>query len=149
MIKYLRIPKGDNVLLELAFDVRTDVFIVEQKVDPAMEMDEYDATANHYLALDDDKPVATARWRQIGDKIKLERFAVDAAYRNKGVGGKILAMVLKDVLPLNKYTYLHAQLKAVDFYSRQGFVKEGDIFLECDIEHYNMYYLKSANTQLG
>ena len=57
MIKYLRIPKGDNVLLELAFDVRTDVFIVEQKVDPAMEMDEYDATANHYLALDDDKPV--------------------------------------------------------------------------------------------
>ena len=140
MIKYIRIPKRDNALLDLAFDVRTDVFIIEQKVDPAMEMDEYDAIANHYLALDDDKPVATARWREIGDKIKLERFAVLDAYRNSGVGSKILAMVLEDVLPLNKDIYLHAQLKAVDFYARQGFVAEGDIFLECDIEHYNMYY---------
>ena len=140
MINYIKIPKGDIVLLELAFAVRTEVFIIEQQVDPALEMDEYDDIANHYLAINDDKPIATARWREIGDKIKLERFAVLNEYRNNGVGSKILEMVLQDVLPLNKKVYLHSQLKAVNFYTRQGFVKEGDIFIEADIEHYKMYY---------
>ena len=140
MIKYIKIPKGDTALLYLAFAVRTEVFIIEQQVDPALEMDEYDDIANHYLAINDDKPIATARWREVDDKIKLERFAVLADYRNSGTGSKILEMVLQDVLHLNKKVYLHSQLKAVNFYTRHGFIKEGDIFIEADIEHYKMYY---------
>ena len=140
MITYIRIPKDDNKLLEQAFDVRTEVFIIEQSVDPSLEMDEYDATSNHYLAIDDNKAVATARWRETENGIKLERFAVLKAYRSLGVGGNILKMVLQDVLPHNKYTYLHAQLKAMDFYTRHGFVKEGDLFIEADIQHYKMHY---------
>ena len=38
----------------------------------------------------------------------------------------------------NKTMYLHAQLKAIPFYERQGFKKVGDLFVECEIEHYKM-----------
>ncbi len=143
MIQYIRIPKGDAALMELAFSVRTDVFIIEQKVDPLLEMDEFDATANHYLALDGDKPIATARWRYTENGIKLERFAVLKDYRNGGSGSQILKMVLEDVLPLNEYTYLHAQLRAIPFYKRHGFETEGELFVEADIEHYKMHYNRS------
>jgi predicted GNAT family N-acyltransferase len=34
--------------------------------------------------------------------------------------------------------YLHAQLPAVAFYARQGFEPVGELFSECDIEHYKM-----------
>ena len=142
MITFLRIPNGDTKLFEMAFHVRTIVFVNEQQVDTALEMDEYDAVAQHYLALEDNKPIATARWRHTDNGIKLERFAVIAEYRNNGTGSKILEIVLQDVVPFQKPIYLHSQLKAINFYKRHGFIKEGNIFTEANIEHYKMHYKK-------
>ena len=38
------------------------------------------------------------------------------------------------------YIYAHVQLHAKEFYAKQGFIEEGDIFLEADIEHIRMVY---------
>ena len=57
-------------------------------------------------------------------------------------GGRPLMEVLKDVLPQPVTIYLHAQLPAVAFYERYGFVKEGDIFYEANMAHYKMVYYK-------
>ena len=126
--------------LEAAFDIRQKVFVVEQQVAPEEEYDEFDKTAHHYLASFDGKPCGTARWRPTENGVKLERFAVLEPYRNKAVGSSILQKVLTDVNAAepNKTIYLHAQLKAVPFYERHGFSKVGDIFTECDIQHYKM-----------
>ena len=125
-------------LAEKANQIRQSVFVEEQNVDPALEYDEFENVATHYLLSVDHKPVATARWRETSKGIKLERFATLMEYRNKGLGALILHRVLDDVGLKNKRIYLHSQLKAIPFYERQGFVKIGDQFKEAEIEHFEM-----------
>jgi len=129
---------SDKALFAKAREIREKVFIVEQKVDENDEFDEFENLSKHYLIFDEKKAVGTARWRHIGDKVKLERFAVLKEYRGKQIGDQILKAVLDEVLPLKKTIYLHAQLKAIPFYERRGFIKVGEMFSECDIDHYKM-----------
>jgi predicted GNAT family N-acyltransferase len=140
MVKIEKFTGVDSPLAEGLFEIRRKVFVVEQKVASEDEFDEFEAFSNHYLAFYNDMPVATARWRPTEKGIKLERFAVLEEFRNKNIGSQILQAVLIDVIPFNKTLYLHAQLKAVPFYERAGFEKEGDIFSECDILHNTMKY---------
>ena len=63
--------------------------------------------------------------------------------RNRGLGAIILKEVLKDVIPLEKTIYLHSQLRAVPFYERNGFIKEGPVFYEADMGHYFMKFKTS------
>ena len=125
-------------LAEQANDIRREVFVVEQQVDPKLEYDEYETEATHYLMFVEGKAIATARWRETERGIKLERFATLKSHRNKGLGAVMLEDILEDILPLEKEIYLHSQLKAIPFYERYGFVKEGEMFSEAEIEHYMM-----------
>jgi predicted GNAT family N-acyltransferase len=126
--------------LDAAFTIREKVFVEEQNVPAADEYDQYEKIAHHYLATCDGVPCGAARWRQTEKGIKLERFAVLPEYRNREVGSHILHKVLQDVKAAHpgKEVYLHAQLPAVAFYARQGFEPVGELFSECDIEHYKM-----------
>jgi len=139
MLVVKRFTSEDKVLSEKALTIRHKVFVVEQGVDPILEYD-HDEEAHHYLLCMGRKIIATARWREIDGEIKLERFAVLPKFRSRGYGKVILLEVLIDVLPLMKPIYLHSQLKAVRFYERNGFVKEGVKFTEAGIEHYTMRY---------
>jgi len=129
--------QGDR---DLAFRVREQVFVDEQHVPREEEYDEYDDAASHYLAWADGLPVGAARWRPTEKGVKLERFAVLAPYRSRGVGGVLLRQVIADARQAYPEAdlYLHAQVPAVPFYERHGFVKEGELFYECDIPHYLM-----------
>ncbi|SFH21775.1 GNAT family N-acetyltransferase [Pontibacter chinhatensis] len=125
-----------------AFGIREKVFVQEQQVPREAEYDEHEPTASHYLAAFNGVPCGAARWRKTEVGVKLERFAVLPEFRNKSIGGEVLRLVLQHVQseqPGQKI-YLHAQLPAVNFYKRHGFVTEGDMFTECDIQHYKMYY---------
>jgi len=130
----------DSSIAEQAFEVRRVVFVDEQKVSREEEFDEFEKTSQHFLALNNNKPVGTARWRKTDKGIKLERFAVLQSQRNNGVGRAILDEVLKDVKDLNQKVYLHAQLTAVKFYKRAGFIEDGAHFWEANIEHVKMVY---------
>jgi len=129
---------SDKELFAQARSIRKKVFIEEQNVEESDEFDEYEDISKHYLIFEGDKAVGTARWRHIADKIKLERFAVLKEYRGQKVGDQILEAVLEEVLILKKPIYLHAQLKAIPFYERRGFKKVGEMFSECEIDHYKM-----------
>jgi len=137
MIEIKRFSFEDKNLAELAFSIRRKVFVDEQGVDPNLEYDKEDQ-AHHYLLLLAGKPIATARWRETEKGIKLERFAVLPEFRNRGFGEIILDEVLRDVRQLGKTVYLHSQSRAVSFYERNGFFKEGEMFVEAGIEHYYM-----------
>jgi predicted GNAT family N-acyltransferase len=137
MIEIKRFSFEDKNLAELAFSIRRKVFVDEQGVDPNLEYDKEDQ-AHHYLLLLAGKPIATARWRETEKGIKLERFAVLPEFRNRGFGEIILDEVLRDVRQLGKTVYLHSQSRAVPFYERNGFFKEGEMFVEAGIEHYYM-----------
>jgi predicted GNAT family N-acyltransferase len=124
------------------FSIREKVFVEEQQVPRDAEYDAFEETANHYLATCEGVPCGAARWRTTDHGVKLERFAVLPAFRNREVGARMLQMVLDDVQSKHNGTkiYLHAQLPAVNFYKRNGFTTEGDVFTECDIQHYKMVF---------
>jgi len=138
MIKVLSFTTKDKKLAKLAFQIRQEVFVVEQNVDPELEYDEFEDISQHYLVFENDTPVATARWRKTEKGIKLERFSLLKKYRNKGIGTILLKKVMQDILPLNKNIYLHSQVSAVNLYMREGFKVSGEKFMEAGIEHYFM-----------
>ena len=139
MIVIKRFAFSNKELLQQSNLIRAKVFIEEQNVERELEY-EFEEQGNFYLLYFENIPIATARWRETKIGIKLERFAMLKEFRNQGSGGKLLAEVMKDVLPMNRKIYLHSQVNAVTYYERAGIVKEGDIFIEANIKHYLMKY---------
>lgn len=140
MIKAVNV--ADPKDLDAVYSIREKVFVLEQQVPREAEYDSFENASKHYLATYQGVPCGAARWRETEKGVKLERFAVLEPYRNKNVGAHLLKAVLDDVRNANREQriYLHAQLPAVNFYKRHGFVTEGDMFSECDIQHFKMVY---------
>ena len=129
--------------LQKALHLREEVFVHEQGVPKEDEYDEFDKTAVHFLAADEDgNALGTARWRVTDKGIKLERFAVKKESRGLGIGSMLLESVLEDIIKSTpqreKILYLHAQISALPLYQKFGFEKEGEAFDECGIRHYKM-----------
>lgn len=139
MFEIKKFSPGEKDLAAKAFEIRTKVFVEEQGVDAVLECD-HEEDSCHYLLFLGEKAIATARWRETEKGIKLERFAVLPQFRNRGIGEIILKAVLQDVTSTGRPVYLHSQVRAVTFYERNGFVKEGQIFTEAGLEHYLMKF---------
>ena len=140
MLSAISFSYSDQKNTDAAFDIRRKVFVIEQEVEEREEYDEFEHTSIHYLVFVNEKPVGTARWRITENGIKLERFAVLKEYRNAGAGRAVLLKVLEDVKPLDRKIYLNAQVTAMKFYEREGFITEGEMFIECNIKHFRMVY---------
>ena len=126
--------------LELAFEIRRKVFVIEQRVDPKEEYDEFEVSSTHYLALEGHRALGTARWRKTDYGTKLERFAVLEEARSKGVGKALVLKCLEDVPKDGSPIYLHAQVQVIPFYEKLGFETIGDEFVEAEIRHKKMVY---------
>jgi len=139
--------------LQAIFAIREAVFVQEQEVALAEEFDEFEETSRHFLAYwkaerRPPEPCGTARWRTTSNGIKLERFAVLASFRGKGVGRALVSTVLSDVFgqqpePIES-VYLHAQVSAMPLYAGFGFKAVGPQFDECGILHSKMVLPASA-----
>lgn len=121
--------------------VRDEVFVKEQHVPPALEM-EHDAESHLYLLLEDGLPAACGRWRIASQKdgvpqAKIERCAVLWNYRKLGYGKRMVQYLISQIPPTYGI-YLHAQTHAKAFYERLGFRQQGSLFFEADIEHVRM-----------
>ncbi|GEJ57552.1 GNAT family N-acetyltransferase [Anaeromyxobacter diazotrophicus] len=126
--------------LDGAYALRHRVFVVEQGVPVELERDEHDAAADHAVALDGGRVVATGRLVALDARAgKVGRMAVDAGRRGEGLGAAVLAELegaarrrgLAEVV-------LHAQLSARGFYDRLGYRAEGPVFEEAGIAHVEM-----------
>lgn len=118
-------------------EVREKVFIEEQGVPREMEWDEADPLSLHLVAEDaDGRPIGTVRLLPNG---QIGRMAVLPAWRNQGVGSRLLSRVLEKA-DSGKYPhlFLNAQSRAVVFYRRFGFSEQGEEFMEAGIPHYRM-----------
>ncbi|TWG92702.1 putative GNAT family N-acyltransferase [Luteimonas sp. J16] len=117
--------------------VREAVFIREQGVPPAIEIDDLDPRCHHVLARDGaGQPIGTARLSPEG---RIGRMAVLPEWRAHGVGSALLHALLRAARErgLSRVT-LHAQAGAVEFYRRHGFVPVGEPFVEAGIDHLAM-----------
>ncbi len=130
-------PANTIALRKAIFEVRREVFVKEQEVNEHEEYDEYDTSSVHLAAFVGDTVVGTCRFRNAEIGTKLERFAVLRDYRGMDIGENLLLYCLSSVQK-EATVYLHAQIQVVDFYSKYGFEKQGEMFEEAGIKHYKM-----------
>jgi predicted GNAT family N-acyltransferase len=117
------------------------VFVQEQGIDPAIELDEHDATAVHAVAYNRlGQAVATGRllYEAPGDA-RIGRMAVDRVVRGQRWGRMVLdALVDAARSRGDAAVTLHAQRSAEGFYRRAGFEVQGEPFEEAGIPHITM-----------
>ena len=119
--------------------IREQVFIVEQKVPPELEVDEQDPLSRHVLLFSEATPVATGRLTADGH---IGRVAVLRSHRHQGYGTQIILKLeqLARVAGLKKVG-LAAQLQALSFYENLGYHAVSEIFMDAGIEHRQMVKL--------
>ena len=119
-----------------AAPIRTTVFVVEQNVPAALEMDAMDAQCLHAVAFEGGRAVATGRLLPDGH---IGRMAVLKEYRGRGLGGAILARLMAAAKERgDAEVMLTAQVHAMPFYAAHGFQAYGEVYEEAGIPHRNM-----------
>ena len=130
-----------EALQTLAAPLRTEVFVQEQGVDQALEWDEHDALCVHAVLCNRlGAPVATGRLLPaVNGVAKIGRMAVKRVLRGQRLGDQVLS-ALMDAARQRGDTeiLLHAQCSAEKFYLRQGFRRQGEVFMEANMAHVEM-----------
>ncbi len=124
--------------MEAAIGVRFRVFVAEQQVPVEEELDEFDATATHAIAIHQGQVVGTGRvlYGNEDTAARIGRMAVDAQWRRQGIGGRILKFLEEEATAQGVDTYvLNAQEYVKEFYAARGYVQQGGTFMEVDIPH--------------
>lgn len=143
VVTVIRTPED----LGAALGVRTRVFVEEQHVPIEEEVDAYDREALtrddivYVLGRLDGVPIATARLLLDAHEglPHVGRVAVLAEHRGQGHGRAVMH-ALHEVARERGYSgvTLAAQLQAMPFYERLGYVVRGPVFLDAGIEHRDM-----------
>lgn len=125
--------------------LRRTVFIEEQGVSEADEVDDLDDQAIHLLATLDGVPVGSARLLTYGATGKVGRVCVLPAARGTGLGAALMRAAVDQfrAIPGVEKVKLGAQTHALGFYEGLGFVAVGDEFMDAGIPHREMVFTLS------
>jgi predicted GNAT family N-acyltransferase len=116
--------------------IRETVFIAEQAVPPELEWDAEDVEAVHFLAVDGDYAIGTARLLPDGH---IGRVSVLKDWRGLKVGEALMTAVINEAERRGlKEQMLSAQVHATAFYERLGFTVVSGEFLDAGIPHVEM-----------
>ena len=124
-------------------NLRQKVFVLEQDC-PYIDADYSDQDAFHLLGYQDNDLIAYLRAFKPGIKYEgssLGRIVTEINSRGLGVGKKIIkegVKFLKKEYPDNEII-ISAQHRLEDFYIDLGFTSRGEVYLEDDIDHIQMY----------
>ena len=100
------------------------------------ERDGQDSQAHHVLVLCLEMAVGTGRCRLFGEVGKMERIAVDAAMRGRGVGRLIMEALEAWALEQGAtVARLASQDSALTFYECLGYQAHGEAFMDAGISH--------------
>lgn len=124
-----------------AMPLRETVFAHEQHVPAEILSDENDASAFH-VALGNRLGVTLATGRLVllpEQRGQIGRMAVLQALRSQKLGEQVLLRLLQHARQQGLTdVMLHAQVTAVPFYVRHGFVARGEVFHEAGLAHQTM-----------
>lgn len=133
-------PVTNKNELDQVMSIRYEVFVKEQNVPPSLEIDEWEETATHFLALASGLPAGCARLRWLPEGVgKVERVAVLSSQRGSGTGRTLMEATESHALDHGATVIqLHAQIQAVPFYQKLGYQTTGEPFMDAGIEHMAM-----------
>ncbi len=126
--------------LEDAFSVRKTVFIHEQHVPEAEEIDQYDDSAVHFVLYDEAQiPIGAGRLRTINEIGKVERICVLKEKRKSGAGKIIMDAIEEHARKQGIFIVkLNAQTHAIPFYRKLKYEIISDEFFDAGIPHRTM-----------
>ena len=126
--------------LALCLRLRRRVFIEEQGVPEADEVDGRDHEAVHLLARAGGAAIGCARLLAVAGTGKIGRVCVLPDWRGRGVGAALVQAAVADFAARGGLVRvrLGAQIHAIGFYARLGFVPEGAEYLDAGIAHRDM-----------
>jgi len=129
-----------DALFNYVFSIRTEVFVEERSIDQEDEYDGFDHLSTHFLAWYGNNPAGAARRRRLNNgSFRLERFAVLADLRNKGVGAALVKAGLEG-LPAGQLVIIHPTVETVTYFEKFGFSPLGEEFEEAGIPTMEMTY---------
>ena len=121
---------------EQATAIRMAVFVREQLLPEADEIDAHDPFSLHALALDAGRAVGTAR---LLPDARIGRMSVLHDWRRSGVGGLLLERLVAIAAARgDRVIELSAQVYVLAFYARHGFEAFGQIYDDAGIAHQSM-----------
>lgn len=120
--------------------LRRVVFIEEQGVPEADELDDKDGEAIHLLATDAGRPVGTARLLLMGKTGKIGRVCVLKEMRGTGLGAALIRAAVDRLRQIDGIATvkLGAQVHALGFYEKLGFTAFGPVYDDAGIPHRDM-----------
>lgn len=122
--------------LQDAFNVRTTVFVNEQKVPAELEIDDLEKEATHFVLYDGEHPVGAGRFRQVDHFGKVERICVLREYRKHGAGMSLMRAIEDYAKDFDLGSLkLNAQISAIPFYEKLGYTVVSDEFMDAGIPH--------------
>jgi ElaA protein len=126
--------------------LRRRVFIDEQGVSEADELDDLDAVAIHLLARDEGQAIGSARLLVQGEVGKIGRVCVLAHARGRGIGAALIRHAVQRFRTVAGVTSvkLGAQTHALGFYQALGFHAVGEVYDDAGIAHRDMVLDLSA-----
>jgi predicted GNAT family N-acyltransferase len=130
-----------------AYRIRKTVFIEEQAVPEEMELDLYDAQAQHALLYQNSQCIGTARLVVQSDGVgKIGRMAILSPYRRHGFGAELLGALISFGKSQGIARFvLNAQMVAIPFYEKFGFQAHGPVYDEAGIPHRSMMLVLNPN----
>jgi len=128
-----------STLCNAAFALRREVFVWEQHVPEALENDEYDLTATHFVAVVAGEVVGTLRMIAQPEHHKIGRVAVRASFRGRGIAKAMMLAAMSQARAAGSDRfYLTAQTDKLGMYEKLGFVAYGDVFDDAGMPHLAM-----------
>ncbi len=118
--------------------LRSEIFVVEQTC-VYQDIDQQDQQSIHVIGKDNDTIAAYARIvpRKTGKDTSIGRVVIRESYRGKKLGDRLIEKCIEACTIHYKGLSLEmsAQKHLVKYYSKHGFKKEGDPYLEDGIPH--------------
>ncbi|MDR1568742.1 MAG: GNAT family N-acetyltransferase [Streptococcaceae bacterium] len=141
----MKILTSGDTLSEIyleALKIRMAVFVKEQQIPYAIEVDQYEALCVHFVYYDDEnQAIGTLRLLPDTDKqtMTLQRLAVLKPYRKTNIGSLLVKASESFAIKQDYHEMiLHAQLTSHRFYQNLGYIAVGRPFQEADIPHIKM-----------
>ena len=144
-----KIKKFNELNIEEIYKIlalRNEIFIVEQEC-PYLDCDDKDLNSYHLFLRENGEIVSYLRILEKGvsyDEISIGRVDVKKSYRGKGISRKMMLQAI-EFIENNLYENtikIQAQAYLLDFYSSLGFKAVSEEYLEDNIPHIDMIYIK-------
>lgn len=131
---------GETRDFALCRALRRKVFIEEQGVSEADELDDQDDVAIHLLATEGGEALGSARLLVLGETGKIGRVCVLEGARGRGIGAALIraGVARLRAAPGVSRVKLGAQTHATEFYAALGFRPVGGIYDDAGIPHQDM-----------